>query len=347
VAKTKVKAYTPDNPEDLIRTLRDEGVSWEGVTASVNSIFPETNYTKGTVIAIAHRSGILTTPPQLEAPYERYSFPAFPGGRTEALEDKYLTLTTYKEVANYQVISCRSEWAHVFALGDMHIGHHLCDFRKVKEYCEYILTTPDTYCFLMGDLMECAQKNSVGKSKDEEIINASEQWDIVVKLLTPLAKKGKILWGHIGNHEGRISKNASFEMQEKLFNDVLGVPYLDFEGFTVVRVNEIDYVFYTHHGWGSARTTVGKVKKLEDLTIINDADIYGMGHTHELFEGFLNKRQVDLETMEILMAKRPMMLTGSFLKYGGYISAKGYPPSTLGAAKVELHSVRKKTHVRE
>jgi hypothetical protein len=347
VARTKEKAYRAATPEELIRVLRDKDTSWEDITDELNSSFPDLRYTKGTVIALAHRSGVLTTPPQLEAPYERYALPHNPAGRMAEHEERYMELTSYKEIANYQAITSKSEWIHVFAFGDMHLGHFLCDFRKVKEYCEYILHTPDTYCFLMGDLMECAQKNSVGKSKDEEILNASEQWDIAVRLFLPLAKKGKILWGHIGNHEGRVSKNASFEMQEKLFQDVLGVPYLDFEGFTVLRVNEIDYVFYTHHGWGSARTKAGKIKKLEELTTVNDADIYGMGHTHELFEGFLNRRQVDVETMEIKMAKRPIMLTGSFLKYGGYISAKGYPPATLGSPKVELHSVRKKTYIRE
>lgn len=343
MAKKKVKS-SPSAGE-LIGSLRAKKMSWDDITYEVNNQLG-LGYTKGTIIAIAHRDGLVTSP-QKEARYERYALPHNPAGFKDELEEMYLRLTSYKEMANLVAVATKEEWVDVFAVGDIHLGHRLCDFARVKKYLDYIEQADNTYCFLMGDLMECAQRNSVGRGQDEELINADQQYDVICRLLKPLAKKGKILWAHIGNHEGRIPKNASFDVMQKLFDDILEVPYLDFEGFTIVRVNDVEYTFYTHHGWGSARTKAGKIKKLDEMTYWNEADIYGMGHTHELFQGFANQRYVNPETLEVGMRKRPIMLTGSFLKYGGYISAHAFPPSSLGCSKVELNSKRKKTFIRE
>jgi len=70
-----------------------------------------------------------------------------------------------------------------------------------------------------------------------------------------------------------------------------------------------------------------------------------MGHVHELMNHTTEYFRVDIGNKQIIQDKRHYVLTGHFLKYGGYAQHKNMAPGKSGVAKIRLDNKKKDVHI--
>lgn len=229
----------------------------------------------------------------------------------------------------------------VVPIFDVHIGMKSSDEEMLERHLDYILRTPDTYTFLGGDLMESATRDSIGMGIFDERYHLGEQKARLRGLLKPLADKGKILGAVTGNHEMRVSKYNTDDPLADIC-DVLDVPFLGFQAFMKISVNDITYRTIWWHGASSASTKSGKMNAVLRMRKFGTADLYTMGHVHDRFYTEEVEHDMDDEIDEIVARKRIYLIAGSFLRYfGGYSEMKGLAPAPLGATMILLNGQHK------
>ena len=106
-----------------------------------------------------------------------------------------------------------------------------------------------------------------------------------------------------------------------------------------------NYVIFTAHGRSGSLTPSGKLNAIMKYGTYIDADIYMMGHVHELMHHTTDYFKVSLKDKMVKKDKRHYVITGHFLHYGGYAEQKGYSPGKTGVAKIILGSDKKNVHV--
>lgn len=248
-----------------------------------------------------------------------------------------------KDVLSY---TFKTDEIRLVPVGDIHFGvppQHL-DLRILKGTLEYILKREDTYMIGMGDYCDCALLNTLGEPY-EAMFNPREQVDAITDLFQPLADKEKILGILTGNHERRVFRQTSFDPAEIIAKN-LGVPYCDYSQFFKFKVRKHVYNIYATHGESRATTPGGKLNALLRLGNIAQADVYLMGHVHELFSIPRAKLMIDNRHNKLTYKKSYFVLTGHFLNYKGtYAERKGYQIGKKGVAKIKFFGDRWDIHV--
>lgn len=239
-----------------------------------------------------------------------------------------------------------AEQIEIHPLSDLHIGDRNCDYKSILERIEYIKNTPNCYCILDGDLMDCAIATSVGDTYGASI-QPMEQLKHSVRLFEPI--KDKILAVLQGNHENRIYKSDGLDITSLMCNQ-LGIHdrYSSTTALVFVRFGETTrrrrpqlYTIYVTHGTGGGRKEGGKINRLVDLSAIVDADIYLMGHTHMpaiVRESFF---RVSSSNSSVSQVDKLFVNTASSLDYGGYGDAQGYKPSSKISPVIYLNGTKR------
>lgn len=221
---------------------------------------------------------------------------------------------------------------NLYGFGDLHLGDRNCDMDGVYRTIEKIKNDPYAKVVMMGDLLNCATKASVGKSVYDELMSTEDQWALALKILTPI--KDKIIGMLIGNHEFRLEKEGFNPI--KTLCIALGVPYLGYSAVLDVHVGNSTYTVYaTHgHGGGARGSIVGKLNKLAEVAI---ADIYMRGHSHQLIYHKTIIRMV--ENGRLIDKERAVVDTGAFLRYDeGYAEMSSLPMVRTGCAIIKFTS---------
>jgi len=240
--------------------------------------------------------------------------------------------------------SCKGNKRYLLPFGDVHIGAPGCNLKKAKDYIQWAIDN-DAWILGMGDLIENASRHSVGNGVNEQTLRNDEQIDAAIELLKPVAKKGLLLGLLHGNHEWRADKEVDIN-PTKYIARVLGVPFLGYTIFLYLRVGKITYTVYALHGASSSTKPAGKVGALFDLSRGVNADLYLMGHVHDLFTGADVVRYVDMASKTAKEKKRYYALTGSYLEYfDGYGEMKGYTMVKLGSPRVRLDGTKFDLHL--
>jgi len=231
--------------------------------------------------------------------------------------------------------------AKIVFLGDVHHGSIYSDSAAFDVTLEKIKKDKDIKIILMGDLIENASANSVGSGVYEQTMNPSKQVKDIVAKLKPFEKQ--ILYSHRGNHEERSFRFDGFDIGETMA-DSLGVPYIRNMCICDVEVGKISYRIYTWHGHGSSQMTAGRVKILQRQAETVEADVYAMGHVHELFDTTLPKREVVKGGFEDIF--RHYILTGAYLKWDeSYAEQNGYRMVKMGSPLLVLDNKQKNSTV--
>lgn len=226
--------------------------------------------------------------------------------------------------------------------GDVHVGapKGQCDWDKALRELDYVEDTPDTYMIGMGDYMDCAQRMVFrGPNLFKSSLSPMEQYNLIEGALKPLAKKGKIIGLHAGNHEEWITQSTGIEIVDLLARS-LKVPFLGPGCDITIGVNKQKYNFYTQHGSSNARYRHTKLAALMRATTDIFSDVYLYGHVHQLAVQKGGKRLVGKQI------KTYYVLTGHFLKWeGSYAQAFGLDVCPAGCAQIKLFADRKDIHV--
>lgn len=221
-------------------------------------------------------------------------------------------------------------FAEVLFWGDVHYGHPQCQINKARKYLDFALKN-NMYVLLMGDLLECGLRDSVGDSVYQQTLNPQRQMEDMVEMLTPLADAGRIIGFHTGNHEVRITKNTSVDVA-KIMAKLLGVPYLGYACWNLLKVGKQNYTVYSNHGSSGSRFKHTKLKAVMDLTQWIDADVICMGHVHSLAVESVVKQSVNIGKRQVVEKRCNVVLTGSFIGWDkSYAQMKNMPITRLGS----------------
>jgi hypothetical protein len=229
-------------------------------------------------------------------------------------------------------------------IGDIHVGapKGQCDWNKTKRELDYILNTPNTYMYGMGDFMDCAQKmvgGHGGPNLFQSSLSPMEQYNLIEDAFKPLAKEGKIIGLHSGNHEDWIMQQNGIQIIDLLCRS-LNVPFLGPGCDTTLTVNKQKYSIYSQHGSSNARLKYTKLGALINATRDIFSEIFLYGHVHQLGVQKGGKR---LGNTQI---KTYYVLTGHFLRWeGSYAQAFGLDVAPGGAAQIKLFADRHDVHI--
>ncbi len=246
-----------------------------------------------------------------------------------------------KPTLNYRKFNV--EKLELILMGDMHIGSKYYDedlHKKVIEHCH----KKKAYVILMGDQIETATRESVGAGVYEQTEIVSEQLDHFQHLMKSLADAGLILGMHAGNHEMRLYKSSGLDIT-KIMAKNLGVKYFSWGKLHYFVVGKQGYKLYTTHGASGTRLPWTKIKSALDMSNLADAEIYAVGHVHQLSHHIRNFYSIDLRNKKVVEEQKHFILTGSYLNHwGSYGHVKGYEPMRKGSPKVKFggieHSIR-------
>jgi hypothetical protein len=75
---------------------------------------------------------------------------------------------------------------NVHPIGDLHIGHTNCEFSVIEKHLKQL--NYNNRGLLMGDLIECATKDSIGKGVFDTTMTPRKQRDTVIQMLEPYAE---------------------------------------------------------------------------------------------------------------------------------------------------------------
>jgi hypothetical protein len=231
------------------------------------------------------------------------------------------------------------DYARLMFSGDWHLGHPQCREDKIEEYLSWALK--NKCCVIgMGDYLECGLTTSVGDSVYQQNLNPQAQMERAIELFQPLADAGLLLAIHSGNHSGRILKTTSIDVV-KIMAKQLGVPYMGYAGWTVIRVGSQNYTLYSTHGSGGARFLWTKLAKVAQLASFINADCIAHGHIHSLGTEVVIKEDIDLRAKVIRKKECRIVMTGAFLDWDkSYAESAGMPITKMGSPVMKLMADR-------
>lgn len=177
---------------------------------------------------------------------------------------------------------------------DLHIGDKKCDFKLIHERIRKVKDEKDTYCIMLGDIIDNPTKSSVGDTY-EESLSPMQQIKTAISMFDPI--KEKILGGVGGNHEFRTYKTEGIDLMYFMFSEFhISERYFQDGALLFIRFGEISrgikesagsgqvrkvcYTTYLNHGSSNGRTAGAKANGLQRLGQIVNADICVVGHTH-------------------------------------------------------------------
>lgn len=240
---------------------------------------------------------------------------------------------------NKKILHARNhlDYVEVIFLGDVHYGSPQCDVEPFTKMLKYCLEN-NVYVFLMGDMIECATRHSVGAGVYEQETPANDQHEQMIEWLTPLAERKLIIGSHRGNHEERVYKETGYDVSKALARE-LKVPYLGDACWNQFRVGNQSYTIYSLHGRTGSRFDGTALLAIERISTSFFADMVVMGHTHKCINSIVLMQKV--RNGLVTEHKKHLLITGSYLKYDkGYGQTLGLPISKLGSPKVKFYTKR-------
>lgn len=199
----------------------------------------------------------------------------------------------------------------VIGIADTHIGAWSTDYDLIQRLTEEILSTPDLYVVLLGDLAHLAVKLRSVEEISDNILPPDMQIETVLLWLEAI--QDRILLGCWGNHESRLeSQSGSNHLYEMIKRKAIwsnGIAHAD-----VCVGNVIYRMAFSHHYRG--RSIYNPVHGAQRYIVLQapERDIAWAGDSHE--PGFMVFQHGEQETPRVALN------TGSTQTMSGY--AKRY-----------------------
>lgn len=234
------------------------------------------------------------------------------------------------------------EKVEILVAADIHTGSAEFDEKKWGAF-EELLKQPDKYVIFAGDQCEYATRSSKSDVYTQ-VITPSQQKRWWIHHLKPYVDK--VLCIVDGNHEyNRASKDAdSYPLYDIAL--ALGIEdrYRSEAAFVDIGVGstkhgdgkQARYVFRVQH---QARNNVnyGTVDGFEGI------DVFVSGHTHKPMDKPLGKLVYDSKNKSVSQKDVENIVSGHFLRFGGYGERGGYRPTSTKLYSVILSGTRKKS----
>lgn len=228
---------------------------------------------------------------------------------------------------------------------DLHLYHHLCDYELAFNNRDRAIDK-GMRVFDLGDLIENANKTSVGAGVYEQLGNPQTQLEGAINFYKPVADAGLLMGMQPGNHELRTWKGESINLT-KIIADTLKVPMGGAGVVHYVMVGDQRYIGYSQHGGSGATTVGGKLTALMRMgDIVPDADFYIQGHTHETIYQAIESFYLDKKDRTLRKQRRHFINNGAYLNYwDSYGQVKAWRPTNKGSAQLTFSGKKKEIEV--
>lgn len=223
----------------------------------------------------------------------------------------------------------------IYPISDVHLGaaEHMC--REWANFCKRVQSEPGARIILAGDLINNALKNSVSDVY-AETMRPREQKQRMIEMLTPLREK--ILCAVGGNHERRSGRDADNDITydimckldlEHLYREDLCFMKLQMGDVKGAGQRNPTYMLGITHGAGGGALTGGGVNRFERFGYAVDGiDALICGHTHKPLVTAPAKIYVNPQTNKVTIKQFRVIVSTSWLNYGGYAAAHMLPPTS-------------------
>lgn len=235
-------------------------------------------------------------------------------------------------------------------LSDWHIGSKKCNWNQIHKDVNECLDE-DTYCVLLGDIIDNATRTSVGDIY-EEPLSPMEQMKLAVETLEPI--KDKILGIVSGNHEQRSYKTEGQDVTWYLakclgcidvYDPIAVLLFIRFGSSTKDANRKQCYTLYATHGAGGGRTIGAKANALEKRGQIVNADIVAIGHTHQPLSWKECSYEICYGNSSVKLKETTFVNVASALNYEAYAEQFGLKPSCCKSPEVYLKGDKKSVQV--
>lgn len=236
--------------------------------------------------------------------------------------------------------------AYIIPIGDVHYEDEFFTNKSLtllKSYLDWVKGLPNARIFLMGDLFNCAGRNS---KTSPHCNNKTNGFKDMSELLEPY--KEKIIGAIDGNHEARIIDDYNMNPLQHLCLN-LKIPYCGWSALLKLRVGKRNkscgnryhnvYHVYFHHSTGGGATIGGKLNRVEKLrNIVEGVDVFCGGHNHLLASAPLDVYY----PADRSIGKRRIWFVdcGGYLEWGGYVEKSMLAPSKLGSPRIRFEGER-------
>lgn len=213
----------------------------------------------------------------------------------------------------------------IWICGDVHIGDENCLMHEWQKWLGEVEDDPDSYVIFLGDLMNCATKQSASDIF-ADICTPREQQKIIKDSLYNLAHDGRILGMVMGNHEWRVGRDSSIDPLYDVAVE-LGIQDVYRENYASVRIRmrkgnmHVTYDLLAFHGASDLKTR-------NMANNIEGWDAICVGHVHD--------PKVDIPAHLCLSSRGKITLKEivkvvgcSWLDYGGYGARAMYLPKSV------------------
>lgn len=98
---------------------------------------------------------------------------------------------------------------HLLPIADWHIGSYAADYDAIERLTDFILTTPNLYVCVLGDMLQMAIKLRGVLEISDNVLPPKLQFRYLETWLRELAKSGKVLFSTWDNHAQMREENAT------------------------------------------------------------------------------------------------------------------------------------------
>lgn len=247
------------------------------------------------------------------------------------------------------------EKLNIEIFSDLHLGSTKCNYKLIQERIRKVKDNKNTYCVILGDVLNNSTKTSVGDVYEEEI-SPMEQVKSAISLFEPI--KDKIIGCVSGNHETRSYRMDGIDLLYFMCSE-LGIAKLyDMTSLLLFvrfgeesrgmketngsgKVRKVLYTLYMTHGRSGGRLIGSKANGLQRLGQIVNADIIVVGHTHMGLTFREKSFEIDSRNSTIIEKEIVFVNASSTLDYETYAETFGFKPSSTQSPIIILDGTKK------
>lgn len=235
-----------------------------------------------------------------------------------------------------------NEDVHIIPISDVHLGAAEHMKKEWVKFCDSIISHPNTYLILGGDLVNNAVKSSVSNVYDETL-RPRDQKRQMIEVLMPI--KDRILCAVSGNHEKRSSKDVDNDIMYDIMTKLdLEDLYRENTAYMKLKVgtgNTHDkppvYTLAVTHGAGGGALSGGVINRNERYAYAVDGlDILVVGHSHKPMISAPSKIVIDTRNEKVYTRPFRVVVSSSWLDYGGYAASKMLMPGSHVVQEIHL-----------
>lgn len=240
------------------------------------------------------------------------------------------------------------DYINLLLSADMHKGSAQFDERKWREF-EKLLELPNYYVVFCGDQLEYATRSSKSDVYTQTLSPAEQKHWWIERLRNYPEKIAAII---DGNHEfNRASRDADcFPLYDIAV--ILGIAdrYRSEAAFLDLGVgrrnNGVNKVQRQHRYVGRLQHKAQNLTNFGTADAIEGIDFFVSGHTHKPMDKPLGKLVYDPTNKCVRERSVENIVSGHFLKFGGYGEREGYRPTSQKLYSLLLDGHKKQIETR-